>query len=40
MVADRAELGPSWWRPARVCWDYYANGGRDETKLQWHVWKD
>lgn len=19
---------------------YYANGGRDETKLQWHVWKD
>jgi hypothetical protein len=19
---------------------YYANGGRDEAKLQWHVWKD
>ncbi|MBL8855131.1 MAG: hypothetical protein JNK57_14285 [Planctomycetaceae bacterium] len=19
---------------------YYANGGRDESKLKWHVWKD
>ncbi|ABB58095.1 helix-hairpin-helix domain-containing protein [Synechococcus elongatus] len=19
---------------------YYANGGRDSTKLKWHVWKD